>query len=344
MSDRAVTAALAGSATAAATAPTALHVQPWRFVLHTGSLDLFADPDGPLSREETLLTCGGAVQRALAALAADGLRIEVELLPDDDPDHVATLTPAPSAPVDAAVPRVAASAPTAPTPAGARTAPSTPNAPKATSTPKAPKARPGRRRAAEAVPAGRRAGGGLPAAYAAPGRGDGARLVSTPARTRGQGVGGAGPVQHLPGALRRQRRTCGVGPGRAGACRRRGRRGASRAGAYGLCRRGRAASQPYRPAAGASGRHYAVPGPADQRARDRRQPAEATRTRAVIGGDPVADGPRSPCPRQNPPRGRARPPVATSPALSASRTHPGRRARRSRGARGRGRRPDCGPG
>ena len=93
MTDRQLTAALAGSATAATTAPALRHSQAWRWVLHTASLDLYADPDAQLSREETLVTCGGAVHRARVALAADGLGVRVDLLPDDDPDHVATLTP-----------------------------------------------------------------------------------------------------------------------------------------------------------------------------------------------------------------------------------------------------------
>lgn len=93
MTDRQVTAALAGSATVATTAPALQHSQPWRWVLHTGSLDLFADPRSELSREETLMTCGSAVHRARIALTADGLAVRIDLLPDEDPNHVATLTP-----------------------------------------------------------------------------------------------------------------------------------------------------------------------------------------------------------------------------------------------------------
>jgi hypothetical protein len=98
MTDRQLTAALAGSAAAAVRAPSIHNTQPWRWVLHTGSLDLYADrsrqltsidPDGRL----VLISCGGALHHARVALAADGLGSTVTLLPDRDPDHVATLTP-----------------------------------------------------------------------------------------------------------------------------------------------------------------------------------------------------------------------------------------------------------
>jgi hypothetical protein len=93
MADRQLTAALAGSATIAATAPSLRRSKPWRWVLRTEALDLYADPMAELTREETLMTCGGAVHRARVALAADGLAVRVDLLPDSDPDHVATITP-----------------------------------------------------------------------------------------------------------------------------------------------------------------------------------------------------------------------------------------------------------
>lgn len=96
MSDRRVTEALAGSAAAAVQAPSIHNTQPWRWVLHTASLDLYADrsrqlmaidPDGRL----VLMSCGGALHHAKVSLAADGLGARVTLRPDADPDHVATL-------------------------------------------------------------------------------------------------------------------------------------------------------------------------------------------------------------------------------------------------------------
>jgi hypothetical protein len=107
MTDLQVTAALAGSAAAAGAAPT-LHsplvrheVPPWRWVVHTDSLDLYAERKAvfhPGQRSTSpedrliLLDCGGALFRAQVALAADGYGSAVDLLPDDDPSHVARLT------------------------------------------------------------------------------------------------------------------------------------------------------------------------------------------------------------------------------------------------------------
>ncbi len=103
MTDRQLTAALAGSAAATAAEPSvhavpaSLGARPWRWVVHTGSLDLFADRSrqavaaDPTDRL-TLISCGDALHRARLALAADGLAARVTLLPDADPDHVATVT------------------------------------------------------------------------------------------------------------------------------------------------------------------------------------------------------------------------------------------------------------
>jgi hypothetical protein len=106
MTDLQVTAALAGSAAAAGAAPT-LHsplvredAPPWRWVVHTDSLDLYAEREPvyhPGQRSTSpedrliLLNCGGALFRAQVALAADGYGSAVQLLPDDDPSHVARL-------------------------------------------------------------------------------------------------------------------------------------------------------------------------------------------------------------------------------------------------------------
>ncbi len=110
MADLQVTAALAGSAAAAGAAPT-LHSplvhddsRPWHWVVHTDSLDLYAEREPVfvpgrhrhgLSPEDRLIliNCGGALHRAQVALAADGFGSTIDLLPDDDPSHVARLTP-----------------------------------------------------------------------------------------------------------------------------------------------------------------------------------------------------------------------------------------------------------
>jgi hypothetical protein len=107
VTDLQVTAALAGSAAVAAaepTLPTPLatdEIPPWRWVVHTDSLELYAEREpvyypgrrrGPTPEDRLiLLNCGGALHRAQVALAADGYGSAVTRLPDDDPSHVATL-------------------------------------------------------------------------------------------------------------------------------------------------------------------------------------------------------------------------------------------------------------
>jgi hypothetical protein len=106
MVDRQLTAALAGaaaSATAALAAPsirTALAIsdaQPWRWVVHSDSMDLYADVNRWLStldpdRHLLMMSCGGSLHYARVALAAEGLGARVDLFPDSDPDHLATVT------------------------------------------------------------------------------------------------------------------------------------------------------------------------------------------------------------------------------------------------------------
>jgi hypothetical protein len=106
MSDRQVTAALAGaagSATGALAAPsirTALAISeapPWRWVVRSHSMDLYADPHRWLAmldpdRHLLLMSCGGSLHHARVALAAEGMGVRVDLFPDSDPDHLATIT------------------------------------------------------------------------------------------------------------------------------------------------------------------------------------------------------------------------------------------------------------
>jgi hypothetical protein len=107
MTDLQMTAALAGSAAAAGAAQT-MHsplvrddVPPWRWVVRTDALDLYAEREPvyhprqrSISPEDRLilLNCGGALHRAQVALAADGYGSTVTLLPDEDPSHIARLT------------------------------------------------------------------------------------------------------------------------------------------------------------------------------------------------------------------------------------------------------------
>jgi hypothetical protein len=101
--DRSVLASLAGSAAASAAyteSAADLMTAPgmaWRWVVHTDALDLYA-VGGPVElelveyeRHLTLIGGGGALHRARVALAADGVDVLVTHLPDDNPDHLATV-------------------------------------------------------------------------------------------------------------------------------------------------------------------------------------------------------------------------------------------------------------
>ena len=105
MSDWELMAALAGSAASAAAAlaapsiRTALAIgnaQPWRWVVRSESMDLYADPTRRAAtldpnRHLLWLSCGGSLHHARVALAAEGFGAEVTMRPDDDPDHLATV-------------------------------------------------------------------------------------------------------------------------------------------------------------------------------------------------------------------------------------------------------------
>jgi len=96
--DRRVSVALAGSAAAsAAVAESAADlVTPsglaWRWIVRPHALELYAVSDpGDADRRLTLISGGGALHRARIALEAEGLAPRVTLLPDADPDHLATV-------------------------------------------------------------------------------------------------------------------------------------------------------------------------------------------------------------------------------------------------------------
>jgi hypothetical protein len=88
---------LAQAAVAALAAPSLLNTQPWRWRIDDDTAELRAardrqvtslDPDGRL----LALSCGVALHHARTALAANGVRVEVTHLPDDDdPDLLATI-------------------------------------------------------------------------------------------------------------------------------------------------------------------------------------------------------------------------------------------------------------
>ncbi|MGY1754490.1 Acg family FMN-binding oxidoreductase [Blastococcus sp. SYSU D01042] len=81
---------------AATRAPSIHNTQPWRFTATPDQLDVHLDPARALpvldpTRRQQVISCGIAVEFAVVALAAAGRLTEVELLPDDDADHLATL-------------------------------------------------------------------------------------------------------------------------------------------------------------------------------------------------------------------------------------------------------------
>lgn len=77
-------------------APSIHNTQPWRFTATSDQLDVHLDPAralpvlDPTGRQQ-IISCGIAVEFAVVALAAAGWLTEVELLPDDDADHLATV-------------------------------------------------------------------------------------------------------------------------------------------------------------------------------------------------------------------------------------------------------------
>jgi len=90
--------ALRSAATRATLAPSVHNSQPWRFVVRTDRLDLFADRDravpviDPLGRQATI-SCGAALFGLRVALAAAGLDVVTTLLPEPaEGDLLATVT------------------------------------------------------------------------------------------------------------------------------------------------------------------------------------------------------------------------------------------------------------
>jgi hypothetical protein len=91
--DRAVAAALAGSAASSAVVPPdeagpgtdaalAEAARAWRWVVGTEALDLYAIPEASPHWQATCIAAGGALHRARVALAAEGLQAHITLLPE----------------------------------------------------------------------------------------------------------------------------------------------------------------------------------------------------------------------------------------------------------------------
>jgi nitroreductase len=107
-SGSASTRSLARAAAVAAQAPSIHNTQPWRWRIHDAVADLYADTSRLLriadpDRRMLTISCGVALHHARVALAADGVAIDVDVVPSlDDPDHLARITVTGSVPVTAA--------------------------------------------------------------------------------------------------------------------------------------------------------------------------------------------------------------------------------------------------
>lgn len=103
---------------AAAVAVPSLHnSQPWRFVLTSTSIELFADPGrgpqvGDPEHRAVDLACGAALLNLRIAVGAQGVRVDVRMFPDDaDRSHIATVSCEQAGAVDPMTRRLAAAIP-----------------------------------------------------------------------------------------------------------------------------------------------------------------------------------------------------------------------------------------
>ncbi|GAB7040376.1 MULTISPECIES: nitroreductase family protein [Catenuloplanes] len=87
---------------AAGRAPTTDRVQPWRWRVSSGLLDLFIEHGREPTGRRTMISCGAALHHARLTLAAQGWRVTVTRQPDGDtPAHLARLRLDGPAPVSA---------------------------------------------------------------------------------------------------------------------------------------------------------------------------------------------------------------------------------------------------
>jgi nitroreductase len=104
--------ALASAAEAAGAAPSIHNTQPWHWRIHDGVADLYADPRRQLlasdpDRRLLILSCGMALHHACIALAAKGMAVDVDRIPDPrNVDHLATVSITGSIPVTPAAMRL----------------------------------------------------------------------------------------------------------------------------------------------------------------------------------------------------------------------------------------------
>ena len=99
MDGKSLAAALDEAATAALRAPSIYNVQPWKWRIEDGALELHADPDRQLRATDAegrmlVVSCGVALHHAVTALAALGYRTEIRYLPNpNDADLLARIEP-----------------------------------------------------------------------------------------------------------------------------------------------------------------------------------------------------------------------------------------------------------
>lgn len=104
--------ALAAAATAAGIAPSIHNTQPWRWRIHDGVADLYAEPTRQLlvadpDRRMLLVSCGAALDHACVALAAEGVSVDLVRFPEPgNPDLLATVSIAGRIPVTPAAIRL----------------------------------------------------------------------------------------------------------------------------------------------------------------------------------------------------------------------------------------------
>lgn len=95
--DRPIAVVLAEAASAAGFAPSIHNTQPWRWIVRPDALDLYADRSRQLLATDPearllLISCGAALHHARVALAAEGYRARIQLLPEGGLDHLARIT------------------------------------------------------------------------------------------------------------------------------------------------------------------------------------------------------------------------------------------------------------
>lgn len=81
---------------AACRAPSQHNIQPWRWVVDGGALELFLDRSRVLSTDragrQAVIGCGAALDHLCVVMSSAGLQANVERLPNpNDPDHLASI-------------------------------------------------------------------------------------------------------------------------------------------------------------------------------------------------------------------------------------------------------------